>query len=80
MESQKILYGDTENRYGDNMAIKKHWDKMIQTLLGDDNPCKICAVRVMCKKSFVNPNAGGCPELKEALRTVLRIKENEDKN
>jgi hypothetical protein len=38
----------------------------------------------MCRKSFVSPNAGGCPELKEALRTVLRVNhgvvKNEDKN
>lgn len=57
---------------------------MIQTLLGDDNPCQLCAVRAMCRKSFVSPNAGGCPELKEALRTVLRVNhgvvKNEDKN
>ena len=53
--------------------------KYYQAILGDKSPCKICAVRVMCEKSFTNKKGGGCPELKEALQEALR-EDNEDKN
>ena len=47
------------------------WDKMIEVLLGDENPCTVCAVQVMCRKSFVHKKAGGCPELKVKLEKAL---------
>jgi len=64
------------------MSYKTQWEKMITLLLGDESPCELCAVKVMCKKSFAIRNGGGCPELKEKLEKALDIigKENENKN
>lgn len=63
------------------MAARRHWENMIKLLLGDNSPCKRCAVRAMCQKSFVNRRkGGGCPELKEALQEALRERHDENKN
>lgn len=64
------------------MAGKQHWENLVDRLLGDDSPCIICAVRAMCRKSFVTRSGGGCPELKEAIQNALRekhgVKKDED--
>jgi len=53
------------------MINQTPWEKMIETLLGDKNPCRLCAVQVMCRKSFISKKAGGCPELKKLLEEAL---------
>ena len=62
---------------------QKHWDNLLRDLLGDDHPCLVCAVQVMCRKSFATNKGGGCPELKESIKEALRrknfgIEENEN--
>lgn len=47
------------------------WEKMINILLGDKNPCSVCAIQVMCRKSFAIHKGGGCPQLKELLEEAL---------
>jgi len=47
------------------------WEKMIKALLGDDSPCKVCAVQVMCAKSFSSRKGGGCPDLRKQLEKKL---------
>ena len=57
------------------------WEKMIELLLGDENPCSLCAVQVMCKKSFVYKTGGGCPQLKDLLGKALdKIGDERDEN
>jgi hypothetical protein len=53
------------------MSRQTQWEKMIDLLLEDKNPCLICAVRVMCGKSFARKNGGGCPELRKLLEEAL---------
>jgi len=55
-----------------------HWERLLKELLGDDSPCQICAVRVMCYKSFSSKHGGGCPELKEAIKKAIDEDENEN--
>jgi len=56
-----------------------HWEKLLKELLGDEHPCKICAVQVMCRKSFTY-RGGGCPDLKEAIKQALEVYYNENKD
>ena len=56
------------------------WEKMINILLGDENPCTICAVQVMCLKSFAIRKGGGCPELKKKLEDALDKMEANNEN
>ena len=58
---------------------QKHWDNLIEKMLGDDSPCYICAVKVMCNKSFAY-RGGGCPELKQKIIEALRKKHAEMEN
>lgn len=56
------------------------WEKMIKILLGDENPCIVCAVQVMCLKSFAISKGGGCPELKKKLEDALDKIGDENEN
>ena len=51
--------------------MSDQWEKMIERLLGNESPCLLCAVRVMCDKSFVSKHGGGCPELKEKMEVAI---------
>ena len=51
------------------------WEKTIQMLLGDDNPCMECIVRATCTKSFTYNSA--CEKLAEKLQERIQ-KRNED--
>jgi hypothetical protein len=62
------------------MNDQTQWEKMIEVLLKDKNPCRLCAVQVMCRKSFALRNGGGCPELKELLEKALDIIGDENEN
>ena len=53
---------------------QKHWDNLIEKMLKDDNPCDMCAVKVMCNKSFAIHRGGGCPDLKQKIIEALRKK------
>lgn len=53
---------------------QEHWEELLKELLGDENPCAICAVQVMCRKSFATKLGGGCPELKEIIKKALKQK------
>jgi len=53
------------------------WEKTIQILLGDDNPCAECIVRATCTKSFTYKSA--CDELAEKLQErIQKNRENQD--
>ena len=52
---------------------QSEWEKCIEKMLGDDSPCKLCLVKVTCKKSFTS--GGACEE----LATKLERKINENK-
>ena len=54
------------------------WERTIEKLLGDDNPCKICLIKVTCGKSFTNKTA--CEPLSIKLNEALERIRNEDKD
>ena len=54
------------------------WEKTIQDMLGDKNPCNICLVRVTCRKSFSNGSA--CEDLAKKLTIALEEINNESKS
>jgi hypothetical protein len=58
------------------------WEKTINMLLGDKNPCNECIVRATCTKSFTSKSA--CDELAESLQKrideVKKEKHREDQN
>ena len=56
----------------------RHWFNLLEKLLGDDTPCKVCAVRAMCRRSFATRNGGGCPELQEAIQKAIEKNETEN--
>jgi hypothetical protein len=53
----------------------KKWEEIIEELLQEDNPCKICLVKVTCPKSFTGGSA--CDTLAERLTKVLNEAKNE---
>lgn len=53
------------------------WEEIIDTLLQDENPCKICLVKVTCPKSFTGGSA--CKKLEELLTKALNEAKNESK-
>ncbi len=55
-----------------------HWENLLKELLGEESPCVVCAVKVMCGKSFSTRKGGGCPELKDAIKEALMKKNLED--
>ena len=55
----------------------KVWEETIEQLLGDDNPCKICLVKVTCSKSFVSKTA--CENLAIKLAKAMEKIKNENK-
>jgi len=59
---------------------QEHWEELLEALLEDKNPCNLCAVKVMCRKSFSTKSGGGCPELKEAIKEALQRYYFENKN
>jgi hypothetical protein len=50
--------------------MQLNWNKTIDMLLGDDNPCKECLVRARCTKSVSRDTA--CEELKEKLAEAIK--------
>ena len=53
------------------------WEKTINKLLGDDNPCNECLVKPSCRKSFTGGSA--CEKLAEALTIAIEVFNNENK-
>jgi len=53
------------------------WENTIKELLGDDNPCEICLIKVTCEKSFKNNTS--CEKLAQKLNEALGKITNENK-
>lgn len=51
-----------------------NWERCIETLLGDKNPCRQCLVKVTCTMSFTSHTA--CEKL--ARRLERKINESKD--
>jgi hypothetical protein len=51
------------------------WEEIIEKLLENDNPCKICLVKATCSKSFTGGSA--CKPLADRLTKVLNEAKNE---
>jgi len=50
--------------------MQQNWNKTIDMLLGDDNPCKECLVRARCTKSMTRETA--CEKLTEKLEKAIK--------
>lgn len=50
--------------------MQQNWNKTIDMLLGEDNPCKECLVRARCTKSISRDTA--CEVLVEKLRKAIK--------
>ena len=62
------------------MTRDKHqlfWEDTIQEILGNQNPCFICLVKVTCRKSFSDGSA--CKDLAKKLTKALEELTNENK-
>ncbi|MCK5643330.1 MAG: hypothetical protein KAJ19_21150 [Gammaproteobacteria bacterium] len=57
------------------MEKLKLWEETIKKLLGNENPCEICLVKVTCTKSFAVNTA--CEKLGESLIKALEDVKNE---
>ena len=45
------------------------WERTIDKLLGEDNPCRICLVAMTCPKSFTDGR--GCEKLAKKLTDAM---------
>ena len=51
----------------------KAWERTIDKLLGDKNPCKVCLVKSTCPRSFSDKSA--CEKLeKEMIIAMKKLK------
>jgi hypothetical protein len=56
---------------GDEKQLE--WERCIEKMLGDESPCKLCLVKVTCKKSFTS--GGACETL--AIKLERKINETQ---
>ena len=52
------------------------WEKTLDELLGDENPCKVCLVQASCNKSFTRQNSA-CELLSDKIEEALNKKRDE---
>ena len=50
--------------------MQRNWNKTIDMLLGEDNPCRECLVRARCTKSMTKETA--CKELTDKLEKAIK--------
>jgi len=60
-------------------AKNQAWERTIDKLLGDKNPCKVCLVKSTCPRSFSDKSA--CEKLEdEMIIAMQRLKDEKYEN